>query len=173
MRFKPPTMLRKRSVRSLLAAGAVVAAVGGMALAQSAPALADSQPTLVAVGSDTIQDVWNAFTNGTPADSAAGIAAVSAPLAPGFVASYNATNPATGAINENITPQDGWAVQNGTVPNPTANFPLAPGDCSFARPNGSGQGVAALIAPVCRLVFEYTRTCELASIPSAASSESR
>ncbi|HEY5396223.1 MAG TPA: hypothetical protein VIL16_12580 [Trebonia sp.] len=144
MRFKPPTMLRKRSVRSLLAAGAVVAAVGGMALAQSAPALADSQPTLVAVGSDTIQDVWNAFTNGTPADSAAGIAAVSAPLAPGFVASYNATNPATGAINENITPQDGWAVQNGTVPNPTANFPLAPGDCSFARPNGSGQGVAAL-----------------------------
>jgi hypothetical protein len=137
-------MLRKRSVRSLLAAGAVVAAVGGMALAQSAPALADPQPTLVAVGSDTIQDVWNAFTNGTPADSAAGIAAVAAPLAPGSVASYNATNPATGAINENITPTDGWAVQNGTVPNPTANFPLAPGDCSFARPNGSGQGVAAL-----------------------------
>ena len=80
MRFKPPTMLRKRSVRGLLAAGAVVAAVGGMALAQAAPALADPQPTLVAVGSDTIQDVWNAFTNGTPADSAAGIAAVPAAL---------------------------------------------------------------------------------------------
>jgi hypothetical protein len=144
MRFKPPTRLRTRSVRGLLAAGAVVAAVGGMALAQAAPALADPQPTLVAVGSDTIQDVWNAFTNGTPADSAAGIAAVGAPLASGLVASYNATNPATGAINENITPQDGWAVSQGTVPNPTATFPLAAGDCSFARPNGSGQGIAAL-----------------------------
>jgi hypothetical protein len=144
MRLKPPTMLRKRSVRGMIAAGAVVAAVGGMALAQAAPALADPQPTLVAVGSDTIQDVWNAFTNGTPADSAAGISAVSAPLAAGLVASYNATNPATGAINEAITPQDGWAVQNGVVPNPTATFPLSAGDCSFARPNGSGQGIAAL-----------------------------
>src|ERR1700722_10245953 len=138
MGLKPPTMLRKRSVRGLMAAGAVVAAVGGMALAQAAPALADPQPTLVAVGSDTIQDVWNAFTNGTPADSAAGIAAVPAALVAGQVASYNATNPATGAINENITPQDGF------VPNPTATFPLAAGDCSFARPNGSGQGIAAL-----------------------------
>jgi hypothetical protein len=144
MRLKPPTMLRKRSVRGLLAAGAVVAAVGGMALAQAAPALADPQPTLVAVGSDTIQDVWNAFTNGTPANSAAGISAVPAALVSGEVASYNATNPATGAINENITPQDGWAVSQGTVPNPTATFPLAAGDCSFARPNGSGQGIAAL-----------------------------
>jgi hypothetical protein len=145
MRFKPPTMLRKRSVRGLLAAGTVVAAVGGMALAQAAPALADPQPTLVAVGSDTIQDVWNAFTNGTPAGpSGSGIAAVSAPLASGLVASYNATNPATGASHEIITPQDGWAVQNDIVPNPTATFPLAAGDCSFARPNGSGEGIASL-----------------------------
>src|SRR3984957_20266984 len=108
MRFKPPTMLRTRSVRGLLAAGAVVAAVGGMALAQAAPALADPQPTLVAVGSDTIQDVWNAFTNGTPADSAAGIAAVPAALVSGEVASYHAPHPEAGAINENIPPPNGW-----------------------------------------------------------------
>lgn len=133
MRFKPTTMLRKRSVRSLVAAGAVLAAISGLAAAQATPAKADPQLTLVAVGSDTIQDVWNAFTNGT-----------GAPLAPGLVGSYNATNPATGAINENITPTDGWAIQNNIVPNPTATFPLAPGNCSFARPNGSSQGRDAL-----------------------------
>jgi hypothetical protein len=131
-------MLRSRKVRSLMAAGAVIAAVGGTALAQAAPAMADPQPTLVAVGSDTIQDVWNAFTNGSPA--ADGQAAVAAPLAPGLVASYNATNPATGAVHENITPQDGWAVTHGTVPSPG----LPAGDCSFARPNGSGEGIASL-----------------------------
>ncbi len=163
MRFKPPTMLRKRKVRGLLAAGAVLAAVGGMALAQAAPAMADPQPTLVAVGSDTIQDVWNAFTNGTPADPAAGLAAVAAPLASGEVASYNATNPATGAINEPITPQDGWAVQNGIVPNPTATHPLAPGDCSFDRPNGSGQGIANL-----RLALNANSTNATKAIQPAA-----
>jgi hypothetical protein len=138
-------MLRNRKVRNMIAAGSMLAAISGVAFAQAVPAHADPQLTLVAVGSDTIQDVWNAFTNGTPAGPAgSGIAAVSAPLAAGLVASYNATDPATGAINQNITPTDGWAVQNGTVPNPSATFPLPAGDCSFARPNGSGQGIAAL-----------------------------
>jgi hypothetical protein len=140
MRFKPTTMLRGRKARSAIAAASVLAAVGGVAFAQAAPAKADPQTTLVAVGSDTIQDVWNAFTNGTPAGPGGTPAAVTAPLAPGLVASYNATNPATGALHEIITPQDGWAVQNGIVPNPTATFPLPAGDCSFARPNGSGEG---------------------------------
>ena len=130
MRFKPPTMLRNRKVRSLLAAGSVLVAVGGLAFAQAVPAHADPTETLVVVGSDTIQDVWNAFTTQA--------------MAPGLAGSYNATNPATGAINEPITPTDGWAVQNSIVPNPTAANPLAPGTCSFERPNGSGQGVASL-----------------------------
>jgi hypothetical protein len=143
MRFKPPTMLRKRKLRSVLAAGAVLAAVSGIASAQTTTAQADPQTTLVAVGSDTIQDVWNGFTNGSPSGGA-GFPAISAPLAPALVASYNATNPATGAFHELITPTDGWAVQNGIVPNPTATFPLPAGDCSFARPNGSGEGRAAL-----------------------------
>jgi hypothetical protein len=130
MRFKPPTMLRKRSVRSMLAAGAVLASVSGLAFAQSAPAHADPTVTLVVVGSDTVQDVWNAFTTTA--------------FAPGVAGSFNATNPATGAINEQITPTDGWAVQNSIVPNPGAANPLPAGTCSFERPNGSGQGVAAL-----------------------------
>ena len=130
MRFKPSTILRKRKLRNVAAAGAVLAAVSGLAFAQAVPAHADPTLTLVVVGSDTIQDVWNAFTTQA--------------FAPGLAGSYNATNPASGAINEQITPTDGWAVQNNIVPNPTAANPLAPGTCSFERPNGSGQGVAAL-----------------------------
>jgi hypothetical protein len=136
-------MLRNHKFQGLIITGAVLAAVSGTVLAQSTPAKADPQPTLVAVGSDTIQDVWNGFTNGSP-NGGAGFPAIAPPLAPNLVASYNATNPATGAFHEAITPTDGWAVQNGIVPNPTATFPLAPGTCSFARPNGSGEGRASL-----------------------------
>jgi hypothetical protein len=63
-----------------------------MTVAQSAPAHADPTETLVAVGSDTIQDVWNAFATG---------------FAGNLVGSYNAVNPVSGAINEIITPADG------------------------------------------------------------------
>jgi hypothetical protein len=134
-------MLRSRKLRGVIAAGAVLAAVSGIAFAQT-PAMADPQTTLVVVGSDTIQDVWNGFTNGSPA--ATGFAAVPAALSPGQAASYNATNPADGTFHQIITPQDGWALQNGIVPNPLATFPLAPGNCNFDRPNGSGEGVANL-----------------------------
>jgi hypothetical protein len=122
-------MLRKRKFRNMIAAGTMLAAISGVAFAQAVPAHADPTEQLVVVGSDTIQDVWNAFALTFGGNN---------------VASYNATNPATGAINENITPTDGWAVQNNIVPDPTDAHPLVPGDCSFARPNGSGQGVAAL-----------------------------
>jgi hypothetical protein len=122
-------MLRSRKARNMIAAGTMLAAISGVAFAQAAPAHADPTEQLVAVGSDTIQDVWNAMSLGFGGN---------------LVGSYNATNPATGAINENITPTDGWAVTNNIVPDPADAHPLAAGDCSFARPNGSGQGVAAL-----------------------------
>jgi hypothetical protein len=104
--------------------------------------MADPQTTLVVVGSDTIQDVWNGFTNGSPA--ATGFAAIPAALGAGTAASYNATNPADGTLHQIITPQDGWALQNNIVPNPLAPFPLSAGDCNFARPNGSTEGRGAL-----------------------------
>ena len=113
MRLKPPGFLRRNTVRNTLAVGVAVAGISSLVLTQATPAFADPTQTLVLVGSDTIQDVWNAF--GTT-------------FGGNFVGSYNATNPVTGAINENITPVDGTAGVN----------------CSFARPNGSGQGVAAL-----------------------------
>lgn len=158
MRFKPPTFLRKRKVRTMIAASTMLLAVSGMALAQSAPqAKADPQTQLVAVGSDTIQDIWSGLTNGQPASGSQ--TAVAPVLAVGLVASYNATNPASGAINEAITPQDGWAVQNNIIPNPGATHPLVAGDCSYSRPNGSGQGVAAL-----RVANNATSTLGVASL---------
>ncbi len=113
MRLKSPTFLRNRRVRSLFAAGLVLAAVSGVAIAQTTPALADPTEELVVVGSNTTQLVWDAF-----ATAAAG----------NEIGSYDAVNPVTGAENEIITPVDGTS---GNA-------------CSFSRPNGSGQGVAAL-----------------------------
>src|SRR5579862_1579621 len=111
MRVKPPTRWTK--VRSAVALGVAVAGFSTLAVAQTTPAMADPTETLVVVGSDTIQDVWNAFSTSFGGN---------------LVGSYNATNPVNGNINEVITPVDGTAAKN----------------CSFARPNGSGQGVAAL-----------------------------
>jgi hypothetical protein len=106
-------MLRSRKLQGVLALGVTFAAVSGVAVAQSAPASADPTVTYVAVGSDTVQDVYNAFATAFGGN---------------LLGSYNATNPVTGAISEEITPADGTAGVN----------------CSFDRPNGSGAGVAAL-----------------------------
>jgi hypothetical protein len=100
-------------VRALLALGMAVAAFTGLALAQATPALADPTVTLVATGSDTIQDVYNQFGND---------------VAGNLLGSYDAVNPVTAAAHEIITPVDGSAGAK----------------CSFARPNGSGEGVSDL-----------------------------
>lgn len=113
MRLRTSKAPRGRKVRGAAAAAMAVAGLTGLALAQTSPAQADPTQTLVAVGSDTIQDVYNQF-----ALDAAG----------NLLGSYNATNPVTGAAHETITPADG----SGSV------------SCSFARPNGSGEGVADL-----------------------------
>src|SRR5215831_3506500 len=112
MRLKPPS-LRKRRVRALLALGTALVGFSSLALAQTLPALADPTVTLVATGSDTIQDVYNQFA----ADAAGNL-----------LGSYDAVNPVTAAAHEIITPVDGTAGVK----------------CSFARPNGSGEGVADL-----------------------------
>jgi hypothetical protein len=113
MRHKPLTSLRGPGVRSIIAIGAALAAFTGVGLATASTSLADPTETLVVVGSDTIQDVYNQF-----ALDAAG----------NLIGSYNATNPVTGASHEVITPVDGSAHVN----------------CSFARPNGSTDGVSDL-----------------------------
>jgi hypothetical protein len=113
MRLKPLSALRSRKLRGAIVVSAAVVGFAGLAIAQTTPALADPTETLVVVGSDTIQDVYNAFSTNSGGN---------------FIGSYNATNPVTNQINEIITPVDGTSGVN----------------CSFARPDGSSQGVAAL-----------------------------
>ena len=97
----------------MVALGTAVVGFTGLVLAQTTPALADPTVTLVAVGSDTIQDVYNAFSLDASGN---------------LLGSYNAVNPVTQVAHEIITPADGTSGAN----------------CSFTRPNGSGEGVANL-----------------------------
>jgi ABC-type phosphate transport system substrate-binding protein len=113
MRLKSPKLPGSLKLRGAIAIGMAFAAAGGIAIAQTTPAVADPTVTLVAVGSDTVQDVYNQF-----ALDAGG----------NLLGSYNATNPVTNAVHEIITPVDGFAGVN----------------CSFARPDGSSEGVANL-----------------------------
>jgi ABC-type phosphate transport system substrate-binding protein len=93
----------------LLTGGIVVAtASAGLVAGVAGPASADPVTTYVAVGSDTTQDVMNGLAQG---------------LGGGFVGSWDAINPNTGAAHDLITAKPG---------------------CQFARPNGSGEGVDAL-----------------------------
>jgi len=87
----PTTAPRKHKFRSLAIAGVVAVGVVA-AIAQTAPAArADSgttTPLLAAVGSDTIQDVYNQ---------------VSTDLGGSTLNSFNATNPTTGAGGDTLT----------------------------------------------------------------------
>ena len=130
MKLKPPT-LRKHKLRSLVALGVLAAGVSGLALTSATPAFADPTENLVAVGSDTIQDVYNSFAF---------------KLGGNALASYNAVNPVTGDASGSttgtppaqlLTPVDGSAATSGSP---------AGVNCSFSRPNGSGPGIAALEA---------------------------
>lgn len=114
MKLKPPTLLRGRKVRSLVAATVAIAGFSALAIAQTTTvAHADPTEVLVAVGSDTIQDVYNQF---------------SADLTGNALGSYDAVNPVTQAAGDNISYADGSGHTN----------------CSFTRPNGSGGGLSAL-----------------------------
>jgi hypothetical protein len=108
LKLKPPTSLWKHKLRGLIAVGVVTAAVSGVVVSQSAPAYADPTEKLVAVGSDTIQDVYNQFALDEGGN---------------FLGSYNATNPVTGAQNEIITPADGTAGTNCSFARPNGSGP--------------------------------------------------
>jgi phosphate transport system substrate-binding protein len=88
-------------------------------LATQTKAFADPSVIYLAVGSDTIQDVTNQF---------------GLDFAGNLLGSFNATNPVTNAVHEVVT-----AAKTGTT-SPV----VAPAQCSFDRPNGSGEGVSAL-----------------------------
>jgi hypothetical protein len=86
LKHKPLASLRGKKLRGLIAAGVMVAGVGSLVL-QTTPALADPQFTMVAVGSDTIQDVYNAFASN---------------LGNTTLASYDAINPISHAAGDTL-----------------------------------------------------------------------
>jgi phosphate transport system substrate-binding protein len=110
----------RSTLKGLAVTGVAIASVAGLALSQT-PALADPTVIYAAVGSDTIQDVENAFATS---------------LNGNLLGSYNAVNPVSVLGGEVITPSKAGITTSAT--------PIAGGNCSFTRPNGSGQGVAAL-----------------------------
>lgn len=93
MKLKPSNRLSGRGSRltALVAAGTTVLGIASFAVAQ-APAHADPTEVYVAVGSDTIQDVMNQYSND---------------LGGNELGSYNAVNPVTATAHENITPVEG------------------------------------------------------------------
>jgi hypothetical protein len=115
--------MRKHKFRNLAVAGAVAVGVVA-AIAQTAPAARADSPagtyTLVATGSDTIQDVYNQFASDINGAS------------PHTLNSYNALDPTTGAAGGTLSYTDGTS---GTA-------------CSYPRPNGSTQGLDALEASI-------------------------
>jgi hypothetical protein len=112
---------KKHAVRALTVAGVAIASVSGLVFTQ-APAFADGGFTYVAVGSDTTQDDMNAWA---------------ASLTPGTLDSVNAVNPFDNTTaHEVVTP--------GKVANTTVTPNTAARNCSYNRPNGSGEGQLAL-----------------------------
>ena len=61
MRLKPTRLSRSSRIRGAIAVGIGAVGLTGVLIAQTTPAIADPTVTLVAVGSDTIQDVYNQF----------------------------------------------------------------------------------------------------------------
>jgi hypothetical protein len=107
LKLKPPTALRKYRVRGLVVAGVLVAGVGSLVL-QTTPALADPEFTFVAVGSDTIQDVYNQFASD---------------LGGTTLASYNATNPVTAQTGDTITAINANSNESCSFPRPNGSTP--------------------------------------------------
>jgi hypothetical protein len=137
MKLKSP--VGRRALKSAVIAGTVIASLSGLLLSQ-APAFADDNTIFVAVGSDTTQDVINQF---------------SLDLGGNELGSQYATNQVSQAVHEVITPAKEARNADGT-PNSLA----AQENCSYDRPNGSGEGQAALRLSI--------NTASTAAVPGGA-----
>jgi PBP superfamily domain len=127
--------MRKR--RLLLVAGACLATLSvaaGTALADPVP----PQPpfrALQAVGSDTTQDVMNAYANGTPGPI---------PNPPGYCGLGRTGTPPTCAGTLTMASWDAIPPPGGSATITTRDPATAPQCSNIPRPNGSGDGVNAL-----------------------------
>jgi hypothetical protein len=119
MHLKPPIRSVTRA-KALVAVGAISLGFAGIGILAATPALADPAYNYVAVGSNTIQDAENAFAD---------------ELGFGTLGSFDAVQPITQTPDQEIAPakvEAGGAQQV----------------CDYTRPNGSGQGLNALIKSI-------------------------
>jgi hypothetical protein len=128
MNLKPPRSRRARCLLGLAAVGATVIGFAGAGLASAGPALADPVSNYVGVGSNTTQDVMNAFA---------------ALEGDGTIGSYDAVAPLTGD-SYNGTPADDVEIAPEKEPFGVSNSTGNTTKCDFTRPNGSGAGVASM-----------------------------
>lgn len=114
-------MLKKTKLH--VSATALAVAALALVTVSAGPALADPAPgftgSLAGVGSDTIQDVLNGIVHDYPND----------------IASYDAVDPVSGLA---------YGATTTTTTSPNVTIQTKSGGPTFARPNGSGQGITAL-----------------------------
>jgi hypothetical protein len=128
MILNPLGSRRGRSLLGMAAAGAVTLSLAGVGLVTAGPALADPVNNYVGVGSNTTQDVMNAFA---------------ALTGDGTIGSYDAVAPLTGDSYIAI-PEDNAEIAPEKLPFGVADSSGDTTKCDFTRPNGSGAGIAAM-----------------------------
>lgn len=128
MNLKPPKFGRSRRLASLAAAGAISLGFVAAGLAGAGSAVADPAFNYVGVGSNTTQDVMNAFAATTGG---------------GVIGNFDAVVPLTG-YSFNTTPAEDVEIAPGIVPFGSSNATGSQQFCDFTRPNGSSSGKAAL-----------------------------
>jgi hypothetical protein len=128
MNLKPPRSRRGRRLIGLAAVATTVLGFAGAGLITAGSASADPVNNYVGVGSNTTQDVMNAFA---------------ALTGDGVIGSYDAVVPLTGD-SYNGSPADDVEIAPEKDAFGVANATGATTNCDFTRPNGSGAGVAAM-----------------------------
>jgi hypothetical protein len=128
MNLKAPRSRRGRALVGLAAVGVTVLGIAGAGLATAGSALADPVNNYVGVGSNTTQDVIDAFA---------------ALEGQGTIGSYDAWTPIT-ATSYNTSPADDVEIAPEKEPFGTSNSTGSTTKCDFTRPNGSGAGIAAM-----------------------------
>jgi ABC-type phosphate transport system substrate-binding protein len=151
----------------MLKVGGAAVAVAALSLGFAVPASADIAPSstdVVGVGSDTVQNIANFLADGDPSVASSGI---NSTVSKNRLFSFDATpdaNDRAGYLNGSAS---------GTVGTPPVSLlkPLTPtivlraGSSPVLRPNGSGSGIAALLADPTGTSINYVRSSRLPTSP--------
>lgn len=147
-----------RARKPVIAGGAALAAVAlSLALVPTAQADIGPQPgDVVGVGSDTVQNIMNFIADGDPSGSSAGVNAAGGR---NRVFSFDATpdaNDRAGYLNGSTS---------GALKPLNPTIVLRAGSSPVQRPNGSGSGIAALLADKTKpYKINFVRSSRLPSV---------